>query len=222
MSKTNLSNEEIRETCIHQIKKLLKDKGITRKELAERLNISTKTLDSYLNPNNSRGIHADTLYRISVACDVPLDYFYNKKSSLSKSDIMVDIISSLDKVFRISGKIIAGTNTTEPQLLVDRQFYNYLHKIQELERQCSDSDIFNDNDYNRKREEIHLEYKEYLKNIFDLDGFDEEQSAQKIIYRNYSEDEKTDTDIAIDSFENISVIDLLAGVSGYTKSQDTE
>ena len=222
MNKANLSDEEIREICIKQIKKLIKDKGTTRAKMAKELNISTKALDSYLNPNNNRNIHADTLYKIAVTYDVPLDYFYNAKSYLSKRDTMVDIVSSLDKVFRLAIRKNHLTQLTEWHLLIDRQFYNYLHKIQELERQYSSSDIFNYNDYNRKREEIHSEYKEYLKNIFDLDGFDEKQSVQKIIYLNYSEDEKNDIDIAIYNFENISVMDLIAKAPDNTKNGDTE
>lgn len=223
MAENHQAEINYKEIFIEQIKKLMNDKHITRDSIAKTLNVSTKTVDGYLSINNKRAISADNLYKLSVAYKVPMDYFYNNKSYISKRDTMVDIISSLDQVFRIRAKKLSATyNTSEPILLIDRQFYNYLNKIEELESCYSNINIFNDKDYIRKREEIQLKYKEYLKSIFNSDSFDENQSVHRIIYRTYNADDKYDNAIDIDSRENISVIDLLAAVPNHPKSQDTE
>lgn len=51
-----------------------KRKRLTRAELARRSGVSQRTITRII--AGFGGMRADTLYRISVACDVSMNYFY--------------------------------------------------------------------------------------------------------------------------------------------------
>ncbi len=63
----------------HRLRTLIEEKGITQKELADCLNISTPTLNGYL--KNRRKPDADTLIYLASYFHTTTDYIYGMTSS---------------------------------------------------------------------------------------------------------------------------------------------
>lgn len=63
----------------HRLRTLIEEKGITQKELADSLNISTPTLSGYL--KNRRKPDAETLIYLASYFNTTTDYIYGMTSS---------------------------------------------------------------------------------------------------------------------------------------------
>ena len=82
-----LRTREIREAC-----------NMTRAEFSEKCNIS----DSFLAAVESgkKSITSKTLYKICTAMDISADYFIRGKKTGFESDMIMELINSMEKVPR--------------------------------------------------------------------------------------------------------------------------
>lgn len=87
------------------IKKSRKDKGLTQKQLAEILNVSTITIQNY--ENNRRKPNIDTINQIAIALAVPLSTLLGDNatditnSSKSRRSVFEDFVFSNPDTFKV-------------------------------------------------------------------------------------------------------------------------
>ncbi len=168
----------------NRLDELQKKYEISNENLARELNISDSTLKSYKNGN--RDIPSHIAIQIKERYNVTLDWLYGLSNFLDEHDIMVDIMLALDKIFKFTTKK-GQTSMEEPVLLINKTFYDYIREIQRLQ-QWKDHSI----PYKAYREEIYSRYRDYFKEIWKMDGFDDSQV------------------IEINNFEGLTVADFLS------------
>lgn len=180
----------------HRLKELAQKKRITPEEFYDLTKRTEQTFKGY---KEGESVPIDVALQIADKYDITLDWFYCRNSFLTETDLMIAILSVLDKVFKLRQvtKMIPRNGEspykyTEMALLIDERFYKFIMDIQDLEHLKSVSDIFSKEDYQKKREEIYLKHKDCLTNILALDSFNEEKAIQ------------------VESFEGINIINIFA------------
>jgi len=184
----------------NRLKELMELRNITVEELQQALHVGKKTIESYRNGN--RQIPIVTAHSLADKYSITLDWLFCRNSFLDHEDVMVDILLALGKIFRIKRikKAYVGQDekiyyVNEMVLQIDKRFFDYISDVQKLENLKAKSEagttLLNEGDYKRKRLEVFLKHKEYLKSIFNNDMFNE------------------DIEIQIADFEGITIVDLL-------------
>lgn len=195
-----MGNSDIRtDKNPHRLKELVKLGKISPAEFFEVTGRSEQTFNGYMKGDN---IPIDVALKLADKYSISLDWFYKRNTFFTEVDIMVSILSVLDKVFKFKTfhRKVPQKNGTpyehfEKALFIDERFYNFIVDIQDLETLKSQSHIFSQKDYQTKRAELYEKHKEYLYGIFKLDAFNEEKA------------------IEIESAEDISIIDLFANLT---------
>lgn len=180
--------------CIKRIKELMEVRKVPIEEIAELCNYSKETMQKYLRENSDWNISVDRLYDIVTKYHVSADWLLGISNFMNENDSMINIISALDKVFRVKYKSANESKGFEPcpSLQIDFRFWHYLRDIQELQYQISNNAHITNEAYQSMRKHIFEEHKEYIKDIFSIDDFDEEKALE------------------IKYAEDIKVIDLLS------------
>ena len=83
-----MTNEELNMTIGSNIKKYRKQKGLTQKELACLIGVSTPLLGALESKNIIQGISVYTLYKISKVLNVTVDKFFIKTSWITTNDLI--------------------------------------------------------------------------------------------------------------------------------------
>lgn len=136
-------------------------------------------------------IPVDFAQRVADEFNVTLDWFYGRSDNRNHSDIIADVLASLDKVFYFTCKHNQKTGERYPVLLIDRQFYNFINEMHRLKETNSDSEMLA-KWQESARKELFLKYKEYFKSLFESVGFNENNAVE---LRNY---------------EGLTIVDLIA------------
>lgn len=92
------------------IKRIRKEKGLTQKQLAEKLGVSQQNLAQY--ESNKRYPKLATARKIATALDVYLSELNPDWSNFSSEEIISDISNSADKATDDTSKIINETSVT--------------------------------------------------------------------------------------------------------------
>ncbi|WP_432740156.1 helix-turn-helix transcriptional regulator [Staphylococcus equorum] len=161
----------------NNLSELRKMENLTQEQLAEKLNLSLATIKKY---ESERQIPIDQALLISEMFDVSLDWLYCKKDIINERDTMVEVLQSLNKVFKITNR--KNHNGDDVVLLINSKFRYFLRDLNELyvERQYS----FNidkgkkEKAYNELREGIFEKHKPIMKSIFDKLYFNEKDSQE--------------------------------------------
>lgn len=169
-----------------RLKQLMAQKGITSKQLASLCHLSEDSIKGYKRTNTLPLEHAE---KIADEYNVTLDWLYGRSEYQSETDIMVDIMLALEKVFHFTAKK-DKSGDTYPVLLIDRTFYEYITDLQKLQHFKTTAPIAK-NTYANARREIYNKYQEEFHRIFGITGFNEEAA------------------IEIRNFEGVTVADIL-------------
>lgn len=161
----------------NNLSELRKMENLTQEQLAENLNLSLATIKKY---ESERQIPIDQALIISEMFDVSLDWLYCKNDIINERDTMVEILQSLNKVFKITNR--KNHNGDDVVLLINSKFRDFLRDLNELyiDRQYS----FNidkgkkEKAYNELREGIFEKHKPIMKSIFDELYFNEKESQE--------------------------------------------
>ncbi|MCQ9289446.1 helix-turn-helix transcriptional regulator [Staphylococcus gallinarum] len=159
------------------LSELRKMENLTQEQLAEKLNLSLATIKKY---ESERQIPIDQALIISEMFDVSLDWLYCKNDIINERDTMVEVLQSLNKVFKIPNR--KNHNGDDVVLLINSKFRDFLRDINELyiDRQYS----FNidkgkkEKAYNELREGVFEKHKPIIKSIFDELYFNEKDSQE--------------------------------------------
>lgn len=164
-----------------RLRQLVKEQRITQDAFAKKHNMSPSTLEAYI--KEKRNLPAETAIEFAKEYNVSLDWIYAISPITDREpiDTMSRIWLGLGKVFQVEEKDcmweVEGEPCNQPELhlSIDRKFYEYLVAVKKL--RVLKSYLETDEDaLKRKRLEIHLEYEEYIKNVFGSAGFDEENT----------------------------------------------
>ncbi|AYU55823.1 XRE family transcriptional regulator [Staphylococcus debuckii] len=161
----------------NNLSELRKMENLTQEQLAEKLNLSLATIKKY---ESERQIPIDQALIISEMFDVSLDWLYCKNDIINERDTMVEVLQSLNKVFKITNR--KNHNGDDVVLLINSKFRDFLRDLNELyiDRQYS----FNidkgkkEKAYNELREGIFEKHKPIMKSIFDELYFNEKDSQE--------------------------------------------
>jgi transcriptional regulator with XRE-family HTH domain len=161
----------------NNLSELRKMENLTQEQLAEKLNLSLATIKKY---ESERQIPIDQALIISEIFDVSLDWLYCKNDIINERDTMVEVLQSLNKVFKITNR--KNHNGDDVVLLINSKFRDFLRDLNELyiDRQYS----FNidkgkkEKAYNELREGIFEKHKPIMKSIFDELYFNEKDSQE--------------------------------------------
>ncbi|PTI47392.1 helix-turn-helix transcriptional regulator, partial [Staphylococcus succinus] len=85
----------------NNLSELRKMENLTQEQLAEKLNLSLATIKKY---ESERQIPIDQALIISEMFDVSLDWLYCKNDIINERDTMVEVLQSLNKVFKITNR----------------------------------------------------------------------------------------------------------------------
>lgn len=161
----------------NNLSELRKMENLTQEQLAEKLNLSLATIKKY---ESERQIPIEQALIISEMFDVSLDWLYCKNDIINERDTMVEVLQSLNKVFKITNR--KNHNGDDVVLLINSKFRDFLRDLNELyiDRQYS----FNidkgkkEKAYNELREGIFEKHKPIMKSIFDELYFNEKDSQE--------------------------------------------
>ncbi len=161
----------------NNLSELRKMENLTQEQLAEKLNLSLATIKKY---ESERQIPIDQALIISEMFDVSLDWLYCKNDIINERDTMVEVLQSLNKVFKITNR--KNHNGDDVVLLINSKFRDFLRDLNELyiDRQYS----FNidkgkkEKAYNELREGVFEKHKPIIKSIFDELYFNEKDSQE--------------------------------------------
>ncbi|MBM0845349.1 XRE family transcriptional regulator [Staphylococcus saprophyticus] len=161
----------------NNLSELRKMENLTQEQLAEKLNLSLATIKKY---ESERQIPIDQALIISEMFDVSLDWLYCKNDIINERDTMVEVLQSLNKVFKITNR--KNHNGDDVVLLINSKFRDFLRDLNELyiDRQYSfniDKDK-KEKAYNELREGIFEKHKPIMKSIFDELYFNEKDSQE--------------------------------------------
>lgn len=173
-----------------RLKQLMAQKGITKKQLAALCNLSEDSIKGYRKGNTLPLEHA---MKIADEYNVTLDWLFGRSEYQNESDLMVDIVLALDKVFRFTVRKDTSGDTY-PVLLIDRQFHEYITDLQKLQSLKATSAML-ENTYINARREIYNKYQMVFRHIFSTMGFNEEAA------------------IEIRNFEGLTIIDILGNAT---------
>ena len=147
-----------------RLRQLREELGLTVDEFATKFSIAEKTQTSYENGN--RNMPADYVVKVCNEYNVTLDWLYGRVEYKNDSDLMVDIILALDKIFKVGYKTINPKyEYREVTLWIDRKFREYLAEIRELEDARYLNKQITDEIYSSSRRSIQGKYKEYFKEL---------------------------------------------------------
>lgn len=74
-----MNNEKLKMIIGNNVKKYRILRGMTQKELASKIEVTTPLLGALESPNMSQGISTFTLYKLSKVLGVPADKFFEEK-----------------------------------------------------------------------------------------------------------------------------------------------
>lgn len=161
----------------NNLSELRKMENLTQEQLAEKLNLSLATIKKY---ESERQIPIDQALIISEMFDVSLDWLYCKHNIINERDTMVEVLQSLNKVFKITNR--KSHNGDDVVLLINSKFRDFLGDLNEL---YIDRQYYFDIDkgkkdkaYNELREGIFEKHKPIMKSIFDELYFNEKDSQE--------------------------------------------
>ncbi|MGF3226757.1 helix-turn-helix domain-containing protein [Facklamia sp. P12932] len=161
----------------NNLKKLRMMKNLTQEQLAEELNLSLSTIKKY---EGDRQIPIEQALEISNKFDVTLDWLYCKKDIINERDTLVEVLQSLNKVFKMTTR--ETHNGDDVVLLVDSKFRDFLQEINDIyiasmyfnyQEKEKEDPIIND-----LRKRIFEKYEPILKKIFEEVYFDEEHACE--------------------------------------------
>lgn len=161
----------------NNLSELRKMENLTQEQLAEKLNLSLATIKKY---ESERQIPIDQALIISEMFDVSLDWLYCKNDIINERDTIVEVLQSLNKVFKITNK--KSHNGDDVVLLINSKFRDFLRDLNELYIDGQYS--FNidkgkkEKAYNELREGIFEKHKPIMKSIFDELYFNEKDSQE--------------------------------------------
>lgn len=149
------------------LRQLREESGLTVDEFAKQFSIAGKTLTSYENGN--RDINAEFAITVCNKYNVTLDWLYGRIEYKNDSDLMLNIICALDKIFKIGYKTRTNSYNSykyhELTLWIDKNFRAYLAEISELQDARRLNRQITDEIYSKSRRAIQEKYKEYFHNL---------------------------------------------------------
>ncbi|NBJ70509.1 XRE family transcriptional regulator [Roseburia sp. 1XD42-34] len=161
----------------NNLSELRKMKNLTQEQLAEKLNLSLATIKKY---ESERQIPIDQALTISEMFDVSLDWLYCKNDIINERDTMVEVLQSLNKVFKITNR--KNHNGDDVVLLINSKFRDFLRDLNELyiDKQYSINIDKGKKEkaYNELREGIFEKHKPIMKSILDELYFNEKDSQE--------------------------------------------
>lgn len=162
-----------KEIQFNRLGALIKMKGTSKEEFAERFSISLVTLNAYLNGN--RNIPIDRAIEFTTAYDVTLDWFFGKSQYPNECEALSSVLLSLRKVLEYR----EDTKFGYPVLYIDKQFANYLKEIYYLRysKPINDPDYMK---YSKDVENIQNRYKEYFSKIWNVSQFNMDKAVEII------------------------------------------
>src|SRR5699024_3488146 len=161
----------------NNLKELRKMENLTQEQLAKNLNLSLATIKKY---ESERQIPIDQALIISEMFDVSLDWLYCKNDIINARDTMVEILQSLNKVFKITNR--KNHNGDDVVLLINSKFIDVLRDLNELyidsQYSYNIDKAKKEKAYNELREGIFEKHKPIMKSIFDELYFNEKESQE--------------------------------------------
>jgi len=153
-----------------RLRQLRMELGETVEKFAEYFSISDKTQTSYENGN--RNIPIDYAVKVCDKYGVTLDWLSGRTNYKNDNDLMVSIILSLDKIFKVGYKTITNSHNgykhRELTLWMDKIFREYLAEIRELQDARYLNRQITDEMYSISRQKIQEKYKEYFQHLLKL------------------------------------------------------
>ncbi len=173
-----------------RLKKLMEQRGVTNRQLGDLCGVAEETVRGYKKGN---GVPLDVAIKIADTYGVTLDWLFGRSEYQNETDLMVDIVLALDKVFRFT-TIKDASGCEWPVLQIDRNFYEYITDLQRLQRLKETSSMI-EKEYVNVRRGIYEKYKTLLNEIFNADGFNENAAIQ------------------IRDFEGLTIVDIFANAT---------
>ncbi|QOX64226.1 helix-turn-helix transcriptional regulator [Anoxybacterium hadale] len=150
-----------------RLRQIRKELGLTVEEFAKQFLIASKTQTSY--ENGSRIIPVDYAIKVCTQYNITLDWFYGRSEYKNDSDLMVNIIFALDKIFSLGYKTTTNPYNNykyrELTLWMDKTFREYLAEIRELQDARNLNRQITDELYSLSRSKIQEKYKEYFQEL---------------------------------------------------------
>ncbi|MCF8219780.1 MAG: helix-turn-helix transcriptional regulator [Bacteroidales bacterium] len=109
---------------IQKISKLLKQKNLSKKEIAKRIGVSGNTMYSYMNRNSEMPVN--TLIHIASELNVPVSYFFNEENNRNYNNYENSMHLEAKK---ISGNATAA-NETPPNYTKNTDNIEYIKNLE--------------------------------------------------------------------------------------------
>lgn len=147
-----------------RLRQLRKDSNLTVEDFAKQFSIEAKTQTAYENGN--RSLPTDYIINVCSKYNVTSDWLFGISKTKNDTDLMLNIISALDKVFKVGYKTTINPNNNykyrELTLWIDETFREYLAEIRELQDARYLNRQITDELYSMSRRKIQEKYQEYF------------------------------------------------------------
>ena len=149
------------------LRQLRKGSGMTIEKFAKQFSIEAKTQIAY--ESGVRHIPTDYATKVCDEYNVTFDWLFGYSKYKNNSDLMVNTILSLDKIFKVGYKTTSNSHNghkhSELTLWMDKTFHEYLAEIRELQNARNITRQITDELYSASRRKIQEKYREYFQQL---------------------------------------------------------